>query len=265
MQQVLAAVSSVSLCQGIRKEDIRTPTTTASSSSNNNNNDEGFLRLVRRTRIAASRSSSSPSGGGGSDNAHALPPDGLYGFLSSADGRDPNEGPAKLGMVGGEPVFWSSRCRNTAATIAPAEGAGTAGSSREENCAGSRRRCEECTEYLLSAFMPRVRQATAAGAPAPAAAGFAAAAASGGRRNSDTGCSSEEGEDLLTAPDEVIIEVLMIEVTSRVVTLCFFQSSGSNFRAPFEMANASVRACMMCTGRLHLKPAGKHAERLLVD
>ncbi|CAN0063392.1 unnamed protein product [Scytosiphon promiscuus] len=193
LHKMLAAVSNVAFCKGIRKDDVRTAAAAAGTGTGTGtaaDDDEGFCELVRRTRSATRGSNSFTSGGGGND-AHRSPSTG-YHLVASANPYVPSEGPAKLGTVGGEPVFWSRRCRSTIATPPPPATTPTG----EGKCGGSPQRCKECSDYLLSAFMPRLRHAAAAAAAAAPAAGRS------GSKVGDASCSSKERDNLAATPDE---------------------------------------------------------------
>ncbi|CAM9423056.1 unnamed protein product [Ectocarpus sp. 12 AP-2014] len=168
--KMLAAVSSVSLCEGFRKQyrkqDVNvtaTPATPASMAGM-----AGFSSLDRQAGGTVGCNSSS--------SLRAL-------------GRGKNEGPvvpAKPGVAGGNAVSWSSKCSR----VLPARVAAATNSPKEQKVEGTARRCSECSKLLLSGLPPRV----------PEGAGGAATGGTGGVAGG--GCSSEEGREVAAAADK---------------------------------------------------------------
>lgn len=122
---MLAAVRSVSLCTGIRREDAG-PSAVAGFAD--------FRALIR----------------GPADGSPAVS--------------------AKVEVVGGDAVCRSSKCSRVLAA-----GADSDSCESEKPAGDAARRCEECTDYMDSVLLPRVREAADA-----AAAGGGSGSGSGG-------------------------------------------------------------------------------------
>lgn len=172
LEQVLAAVSSVSLCEGFReyrKQDVdvtaspATPTPVAGVA--------GFSSLSRQAGVPVGRNSSSSP---------------------RAVGEGANEGSlvsAKLGVAGGNTaVQWSSTCSR----VLPARAA--MDFPLEQQVGDAARRCSECREFLVSGLLPRLWEVGGGG-------GGAATGGNGGVTGG--GCCLEEGREVAPAADKV--------------------------------------------------------------
>lgn len=136
---MLAAVSAVSLCEGIRREDAGQGAVAECAD---------FCALVR----------------------------GPANEIPSVS--------AKLEVVGGDAVCWSSKCPRVLGAEAAA--AAAANFSDKDKPGGAARRCIECTKFLDSVLLPRVRESAAA----------SASAASGAIGGGGGSVGDEEREDL---------------------------------------------------------------------
>ncbi|CBJ32931.1 expressed unknown protein [Ectocarpus siliculosus] len=168
--KMLAAVSSVSLCEGFRKQhrtqdvDVTTAPATPAPMAGM----AGFSSLDGQAGVTVGCNSSSS-------------------LRAVGDGT--NEGPlvsAKLGVAGGNAVLWSSKCSR----VLPARVAAAMNPPKEQKLEGAARRCSECSKLLLSGLLPRVTEG----------AGGAATGGTGGVAGG--GCSSEEGEEVAAAADK---------------------------------------------------------------
>lgn len=135
---MLAAVSPVSICTGVRQEDAGPRVVVGIAD---------FRALVRGTVVESPAVS------------------------------------AKVEVVGGDAVCWSSKCSRVLVGAAPAAAA-TNSSSEKVKPGDAARRCKECTSYLDSVLLPRVQEAFA-GAAAAAAAAASTTVGNGGSGGSE--------------------------------------------------------------------------------
>jgi len=137
------------VCSGVREEDVRataTATATPASAATATALRTGFSSLVRRARSGTSAAAGGESHGRGQ-----------LVFPGQDESRAVS---AKLELVGGAPIFWSSACSNVLEATS---------SSSSSSLGGAARRCGECSRYLASVFLPRGREAAAAAGAAAAA------------------------------------------------------------------------------------------------
>ncbi|CAN0373283.1 unnamed protein product, partial [Ectocarpus fasciculatus] len=176
LSKVLAAVSSVSLCEGFREHRKQDVVVTASPAT-----------PAPVAGMADSSSLNRQAGGTVGCNSSSSP---------RAVGEGTNEGPlvsAKLGVAGGNTVLWSRKCSRVLPARVVAE---AMGSPKKQQVEGAARRCSECSEPLLSGSLPRVRErAGGAGGAGGAAAGGIGGVAGGG-------CCSEEGQEVAATADK---------------------------------------------------------------